>query len=71
MRKVKMTKKYFVHAINAATTHVELDGVVKTYLAEIGETERARGETYAETCGRLGGDKVLAAAERRWWELER
>lgn len=66
-----MDKKYFIHAINAATTHVELYNVVEAYLTEIGETERARGETCAETAARLGGDDVLTAAEKRWWELER
>lgn len=62
--------KNVIEKINAATTHVELYDVVEAYLAEIGEAERALGETYAETAARLGGDKLLAAAERRWWELK-
>lgn len=62
--------KNLIEKINAATNHVELGDVVEAYLASIGEAERARGETCAETAARLGGDAVLTAAERRWWELE-
>lgn len=63
-------KNLMIEKINTAATHVELDDAVMAYLAKIGEAERARGETYAETAARLGGDAVLTAAERRWWELE-
>lgn len=66
--------KHVIEKINAATTHVELNDVVEAYLLGLGlglaETEAVRGETYAETAELLGGDEVLAAAERRWWELE-
>ena len=53
---------------NAANTN-ELSSIVEAYLAGIGETENARGESYAETAARLGGDEILEAAESRWFEL--
>lgn len=44
----------------------------ETYLADIGEKERAEalGETWGETAARVGGDAVLEAAERRWRQFE-
>jgi hypothetical protein len=59
-----------LEAIQGATTHTELDAIVDAYLAEIGQSEQARGESYAETAARLGGDDILDAAERRWFEVE-
>lgn len=63
-------KTTYIDAIKAASNHVELDDIVEAYLAEIGEADRARGETYAETSARLGGDEILEAAEARWFEIE-
>lgn len=59
-----------LNAIKAAGNHIELDNIVSAYLAEIGEAENARGETYAETADRLGGNEILEAAEARWFEIE-
>jgi len=55
--------------VNAQTV-LALVEVVDAYLASIGELERSRGETYAETSFRLGGNAVLEMAETRWFELE-
>lgn len=60
----------YLSAIQNATTTNELDAIVSAHLAEIGEAENARGETYAETAARLGGDEILEAAEDRWFEIE-
>jgi len=60
----------YINAIKNATTTNELDAIVEAYLAEIGESENARGETYAETADRLGGNEILEAAEARWFEIE-
>lgn len=60
----------YINAIKAAGNHIELDNIVEAYLAEIGEADRARGETYAETADRLGGNEILKAAEARWFEIE-
>lgn len=60
----------YLIAIREATTSTELDIIVDAYLEEIGEVENARGETYAETAARLGGDEILEAAEARWFEIE-
>lgn len=60
----------YLIAIKEATTTTELDIIVDEYLADIGEAENARDETYAETAYRLGGDKILEAAEARWFEIE-
>lgn len=59
-----------IQQINAAQTTTELDQIVEEYLKEIGETEAARGESYAETAARLGGNAVLERAEARWFEIE-
>ena len=58
------------HDIRTSVNTNELSDIVEQYLADIGETERARGETFAETAARLGGDALLLCAERRWFELE-
>lgn len=58
-----------IQQINAATNTAELAAVVERYLASIGESERARGESYRETAVRLGGNAVLERAEARWFEL--
>jgi len=63
-------KAAYLIAIKEATTSTELDIIVDTYLEEIGEVESSRGETYAETAARLGGDEILEAAETRWFEIE-
>ena len=55
--------------IRSAANTNELSAAVEAYLASIGETENARGESYGETAARLGGDAVLEAAETRWFEL--
>lgn len=60
----------YINAIKAAGNHIELDNIVEAYLAEIGEAENARGESYAETAARLGGNEILEAAEARWFEIE-
>jgi len=60
----------YIDAIKRATTTNELADIVEAYLAEIGEYENVLGETYAETAARLGGDKILEAAEARWFEIE-
>jgi hypothetical protein len=64
-----MSKNDRIAAISNASTHTDLDAIVSAYLAELGESENARGESYAETSARLGGDEILDAAERRWFEL--
>lgn len=53
---------------NAANTN-ELSDIVEAYIASIGETENARGESYGETAARIGGDEILDAAESRWFDL--
>lgn len=63
-------KTAYLIAIKEAATSTELDIIVEEYLAEIGEADRARDETYAETAARLGGDEILEAAETRWFEIE-
>lgn len=60
----------YLSAIKNATTTNELNAIVDAYLAEIGEYENSCGETYAEAAYRLGGDKILEAAEARWFEIE-
>lgn len=52
--------------------YCKLFRTTETYLAEIGELERAEllGETWGETAARLGGDKVLETAEQRWRQFE-
>lgn len=60
----------YIKAIENATTLTDIAYIVDSYLAEIGQGILARGETYAETISRLGGDDVLEAAEKRWNELE-
>lgn len=64
------TDKTYINAIQNAATTTELGDIVEAYLAEIGEVENARGESYAETAARLGGNAVLEAAEARWLEIE-
>lgn len=58
-----------IDAIRSTTNTNDLAAIVDAYLASIGETERARGESYGETAERLGGDKILDAAEARWFGL--
>jgi hypothetical protein len=66
-----MNKSQILEAVLSATTHSELDAIIDAYLAEIGDdSERAKGESYAETAARLGGDDILRAAESRWFEIE-
>lgn len=47
----------------------ELWTLVDSHLHAIGEYDRSRGESFAETAGRIGGDRVLEAAEKRWFEF--
>lgn len=58
-----------IQQINAAQGTNELSAIVERYVESIGQTENARGESYAETAARLGGDAVLERAEARWFEL--
>jgi len=60
----------YINAIKHANTTNELNAIVDAYLAEIGEYENSCGETYGEAAYRLGGDKILEAAEARWFEIE-
>lgn len=58
-----------INSIRNTSTTSELSAIVEAYITSIGETEKACGESYGETAGRLGGDAVLEAAETRWFEL--
>lgn len=58
-----------ISQIRHATNTNELSAVVEAYIASIGETENARGESYGETAARIGGDEILEAAESRWFDL--
>lgn len=60
----------YLSAIKNAATTTELNAIVDAYLSEIGEYETSCGETYGESAYRLGGDKILEAAEARWFEIE-
>jgi N-acyl-L-homoserine lactone synthetase len=55
--------------ISAASNTNELAEIVDEYLASVGETDNARGESYLETANRMGGNKILRAAECKWFEL--
>lgn len=61
-----------IKQIRETKTQAELSNIVESYLRNVGEYDRSRGESYAETAGRLGGDAeaVLMAAECRWFDLE-
>ena len=58
-----------ISQIRNATNTNELSVLGEAYIASIGETENAIGESYAETSARLGGDPILEAAEQRWFDL--
>ena len=55
--------------INACNTQTQLSNLVESYLKSIGEYENSRSESYKETADRTG-DKLLAVAETKWFELE-
>ena len=59
-----------IENIDSASSTDELFTIVEIYLDSLGETENARGETWAETSDRLGGDEALSAAEKKWFDLD-
>ena len=58
-----------IDQIEQAADSSELYDLVEQYLRDIGQYEQARGESYAETANRLGGDEALETAEERWFAL--
>lgn len=69
MMTIITARNEIIRAIDESTSTAQLSAVVESYLASIGQTEQARGESYGETAVRLGGDNVLERAEARWYEL--
>ena len=61
-------RRNFERAILGARTPSQLAYTVEAYLTNIGAA--ANGETYAQLAARLGGDELLATAERRRIELD-
>jgi hypothetical protein len=69
MTTIITTRDEAIQAVAESANTAQLSAVVESYLASLGQTEQARGESYGETAARLGGDDVLERAEARWFEL--